>query len=162
MTSTTPSSATASSDTFGTDDNDTYNFSIRETTIRDWAIGIGITLGVLLICALIAIQVMRTKIKRLKKERDVYAGKLNGVLVHGGLKYEAVSPSVVESGGLIIPRAELESENEVFESGGRDVTTTTSRLEGRAGTAHGKGLKESSHRGSMNRSFWTRNVGARS
>lgn len=121
MSYTTSSSPTASSDTFGTDDNDTYNFSIRETTIRDWAIGIGITLGVLLICALIAIQVMRTKIKRLKKERDVYAGKLNGVLVHGGLKYEAVSPSAVENGGLIVPRAELESEREVFESGGRDV-----------------------------------------
>lgn len=52
-------------------------------------------------------------------------GKLNGVLVHKGLKYEALSPRVVENGhgdgGLVVPRAELGSEREVFESGGRGV-----------------------------------------
>ncbi|KAK4496452.1 hypothetical protein PRZ48_012432 [Zasmidium cellare] len=97
---------------------DTYSFSIRETTIRNWAIGIGITLGILLVLCLIAIQVLRTKIKRLKKERDVYVGKLNGVFVHKGVKYEAVEPGVLEGGGLVVQRAELGSE-EVFESGGR-------------------------------------------
>lgn len=52
---------------------------------------------------------------RLKKERELYAMKLNGALAHQNLKYESVSPSAMESGNLI-PRVELESEREVFET----------------------------------------------
>lgn len=113
--SSTTSSASTTDASPTTTDTDTYNFSIRETTIRNWAIGIGITLGVLLICALITIQVMRSKMKRLKKERDVYAMKLNGLLVDHSNKYESIPPSAIES-GHIIPRHELDNTREVFES----------------------------------------------
>ncbi|KAF7185261.1 hypothetical protein HII31_13536 [Pseudocercospora fuligena] len=100
--------------------DDEYSFSIRETTIRNIAIAVGISLTVLLICTLIAIEVMRRKMKRMRRQLDVYAMKMEGGLSpqpRNGYGYHSVPLSAVENGS--IPRFELDGSREVVESDAR-------------------------------------------
>ncbi|KXT06005.1 hypothetical protein AC579_6051 [Pseudocercospora musae] len=122
MSSTNPLSTATSSATVATSSvaDDEYSFSIRETTIRNIAIAVGISLTVLLTCTLIAIEVMRRKIKRMRGQLDVYAIKLEGGLSpqpRDGYGYHSVPLSTAENGS--IPRFELDGSREVVESDAR-------------------------------------------
>ncbi|KAF2212271.1 hypothetical protein CERZMDRAFT_84643 [Cercospora zeae-maydis SCOH1-5] len=60
------SSATASASATSTDA--TYDFSIKEATIRDTAIGVCLALFIFLICALVGLEIMRRRLKRMRKQ----------------------------------------------------------------------------------------------
>ena len=46
----------------------TYDFSIKEATIRNTAIGVCLALFVFLVCALIGLEIMRRRLKRMRKQ----------------------------------------------------------------------------------------------
>ncbi|EME89473.1 uncharacterized protein MYCFIDRAFT_210105 [Pseudocercospora fijiensis CIRAD86] len=119
-------SSSATTATSSTADNE-FSFSIRETTIRNIAIAVGISLTVLLICTLIAIEVMRRKMKRMRRQLDVYAMKLEGLSprLRTGHGYHSVPPSAVENGS--IPRFELDGSREVVESDARFLGSRSHR-----------------------------------
>ncbi|CAK1354236.1 uncharacterized protein RHO25_001948 [Cercospora beticola] len=67
-------SATASA----TSTDATYDFSIKEATIRNTAIGVCLALFVFLICALVGLEIMRRRMKRMRKQLLKYMRQEEG------------------------------------------------------------------------------------
>ncbi|EME44277.1 hypothetical protein DOTSEDRAFT_71939 [Dothistroma septosporum NZE10] len=135
---------TSSTTTIPLTDDTTWDFSIKETTIRNVTITLGITLGLLLICALTAIEIMRRRMQKLRHQRDGYKEKFGGPISPSLMKrsgsgygplppsagatgrtgYEPVPATVVESGRGQYQHLSLSA----IESGRAELSGTEGRI----------------------------------
>ncbi|KAI5370965.1 hypothetical protein Slin14017_G018440 [Septoria linicola] len=126
------SSATSASAT-ATDSGTTYDFSIKEATIRNTAIGVCLALFVFLVCALVGLEIMRRRVKRMRKlirslspeegQSTQYLSptrsmKMESPATSDDVRYQLISPVVRAPERSV---TEISGQGEVFESDARSV-----------------------------------------
>lgn len=119
MSHTTSSATNATASPSSTDG--TYDFSIKEATIRNTAIGICLALFVFLLCALIGLEVMRRRLKRMRKRLLTYISREEEGLNTSSedIRYQLVRPFARVPERIVT--SDISVQGEVFESDARSV-----------------------------------------
>ncbi|GIZ39085.1 hypothetical protein CKM354_000247600 [Cercospora kikuchii] len=119
----------------------TYDFSIKEATIRNTAIGVCLALFVFLICALVGLEIMRRRMKRMRKqllkymrqEEEGYSTQYLSPDTRIKMERTGSTPASSDSGRyqLVSPVArapersvtEISGQGELYESDARSVNS---------------------------------------